>query len=179
MLGEASSTVVSPGGSLPVHCAAPESLAVMLQLVSSWLQGSCSSSGHHRPTRLCSEPGREGASPHPSPFTGEGLSTSVRGSLAFESGQRVAGSEPLPRSRLVRESGRPVLFSGFVACGGLCSRGQVRGWWSASSVRHTRQGWCPSPVVAGCPLCAGRVCLCPHRKASPWLPGCLLGFLSL
>lgn len=138
-------------------------------MASSWPQGGCRSSGHHRLTRVCTEPGREGAAPHSPPFAREGPSSGVRGvsPLNLVSKWRAPS--------LCREAGRPgraAVWCYFPAlqcvCGGvLVLGGKVGEWWS-EVVSLAGRGWVS--------VSHREPCVRPHRKASPWLPGSSLGF---
>lgn len=135
-------------------------------MASSWPQGGCRSSGHHRLTRVCTEPGREGAAPHSPPFAREGPSSGVRGvsPLNLVSKWRAPS--------LCREAGRPgraavwcyFLALQCVCVGGPCSRGEggrmvVRGGVTCRSWLGLRfaQGAVCASSPGGFPLAAGEL----------------------
>lgn len=127
-------------------------------MASSWPQGGCRSSGHHRLTRVCTEPGREGAAPHSPPFAREGPSSGVRGvsPLNLVSKWRAPS--------LCREAGRPgraAVWCYFPALQCVCVGESL---FSGGRWENGGQRWCHLPVVAGSPFRTGsRVCVLTGR----------------
>lgn len=140
---------MSPRCVLSFHSMVSSSLAVILQLVSLWLQDGYSSSRHRTLIQMYIKTGREGglsscvSLPEKKTFP-----TTLLEVFPFHLVSRLWAPRLCPGLRGVWEREYLALFSRFVVGDGLCCQGR-RGeeWRSASGIGHTLQRWCPSQAV--------------------------------